>query len=96
MHQFCLLWRVESSKRLAETRYMSTIAVKFGRVIRSLRERRGLSQEALSDLAGLSRSFLGEIERGDAVPSVETLQKLADGLGEKLSFIVCQYEQLNG
>jgi len=95
MHQFCLLWRVESSESLADTGDMSAIAVKFGRVIRSFRERRGLSQEALSDLAGLSRSFLGEIERGDAVPSVETLQKLADALGEKLSFIVCQYEQLN-
>ncbi len=84
-----------SSQNLAETAFVSAIAVKFGRVIRSLRERRGLSQEALSDLAGLSRSFLGEIERGDAVPSVETLQKLADALGEKLSFVVCQYEQLN-
>ena len=80
---------------MSETTHVSAIAVKFGRVIRSLREGRGLSQEALSDLAGLSRSFIGEIERGDAVPSLETLQKLADALGEKLSFVVCQYEQIS-
>lgn len=74
-------------------RYVSTIARRFGRVIRECREQRGLSQEALAELAGLSRSFLGEIERGAAVPSIETLQKLADALGEKLSFMVEKYEQ---
>lgn len=78
-----------------QTHSVSPIAVKFGRVIRILREKRSLSQEALADLAGLSRSFLGEIERGDAVPSIKTLQKLADALGEKLSFVIGQYEQLN-
>jgi len=72
---------------------MSAIAAKFGSVIRGFRESRGLSQEGLAELAGLSRSFLGEIERGDAVPSIETLQKLADAFGEKLSFIVEKYEQ---
>jgi XRE family transcriptional regulator, regulator of sulfur utilization len=80
--------------RAGETQGVSAIAVKFGRVVRSLRERRGLSQEALSSLAGLSRGFLGEIERGDSVPSIETLQKLADALGEKLSYLVSLYEQL--
>jgi len=86
---------VVASAAFEQTASVSAIAVKFGRVLRALRERRGLSQEALSDLAGLSRSFLGEIERGDAVPSIETLQKLADALGEKLSFVVSQYEQLD-
>ena len=73
---------------------MPTIANKFGRVIRACREQRGLSQEALAELAGLSRGFLGEIERGEAVPSVDSLQKLADALGEKLSYVVCKYEEL--
>jgi XRE family transcriptional regulator, regulator of sulfur utilization len=74
---------------------VSSISIKFGRVVRSLRERRSLSQEALSDLAGLSRSFIGEIERGATVPSIETMQKLADALGERLSSVVRQYEELN-
>ncbi|AFK63887.1 hypothetical protein TKWG_20850 [Advenella kashmirensis WT001] len=74
---------------------MSTITIKIGRSVRTLREGRRLSQEALADLAGVSRSFLGEIERGEAVPSIETLQKLADALGEKLSFLITQYERLD-
>lgn len=72
---------------------MSAIANFIGRVIRSNRERRGLSQESLAELAELSRTYLGEIERGEAVPSLITLQKLADALGEKLSTLICQYEQ---
>jgi transcriptional regulator with XRE-family HTH domain len=74
---------------------VTSIAIRFGRVIRNLREQRGLSQEALSELATLSRSFLGEIERGEAIPSLETLQKLSDALGEKLSFVIQQCEQLD-
>lgn len=75
---------------------MSAIAVRFGRVVRSLRERRSLSQESLAELAGLSRSYLGELERGSAMPSLETLQKLADALGEPLTFVIGLYEQEAG
>lgn len=72
---------------------MSAIANKLGRVIRLERERRRLSQEALSELAGMNRSFVGEIERGEATPTVATLQKLADALGIKLSELIKQYEE---
>ncbi len=72
---------------------MTAIATKFGTVIRENRERRGLSQEALAELANLNRSFLGEIERGIAVPSIETMQKLADAFGEKLSTLLSQCEK---
>ena len=78
---------------LLQNSHMSAIAVKFGRVIREVRERRGLSQESLADLAGLSRSFLGEIERGEATPSIETLQKLADAFSERPSYLIALYEQ---
>jgi XRE family transcriptional regulator, regulator of sulfur utilization len=79
--------------QIGETRIVSAIAIKFGRIIRLNREGRSLSQESLAELSGLSRSYLSEIERGAAVPSIETLQKLADALGEKLSFLVVQYEE---
>ena len=72
---------------------MIAIAIKFGLVVRASRESRGLSQEALAELANLNRSYLGEIERGVAVPSIETMQKLAMALGEKLSDLINQCEQ---
>lgn len=72
---------------------MSGIANRLGRVIRFERERRQLSQEALSELAGMNRSFVGEIERGEATPTIVTLQKLADALGLKLSELIKRYEE---
>lgn len=53
----------------------------IGRQIRKLRERRGLSQEALAELAGVSRAYFGRVERGDADLSVTVLHKIAAALG---------------
>ena len=38
--------------------------------IKDLREKKGLSQEALAELVGLSRNAIGSIERGAAIPTV--------------------------
>ena len=72
---------------------MISIATKFGHVIRKNREMRGLSQESLAELSHLNRSFIGEIERGIVTPSIESMDKLANALGEKLSFLVKQCEE---
>lgn len=37
----------------------------FGKIIRELRLERNLSQEKLSELSGLDRSYVSELERGE-------------------------------
>lgn len=37
----------------------------LGRAVRVVRKTRGLSQEALADVAGIDRSHMGKIERGE-------------------------------
>ncbi|TXH06259.1 MAG: XRE family transcriptional regulator [Nevskiaceae bacterium] len=59
---------------------MSTLELRFGRVVRELRERHGWSQERLAEIADLNRSYLGEIERGRVTPSLSTIGKLAAAL----------------
>lgn len=59
---------------------MSAIEKNFGQVIRETRSRQGWSQERLAEVADLNRSYLGEIERGLATPSLSTLDKLATAL----------------
>ncbi|MEA2530312.1 MAG: Helix-turn-helix domain [Thermomicrobiales bacterium] len=54
----------------------------LGDWVRVTRANQGISQRALADRSGLSRSYLCDIERGrGAKPSVATLDKLANALG---------------
>ena len=59
---------------------MSTLVQTFGIAVRQLREARGWSQEELSGHADLNRSYVGEIERGRAIASIVTAEKLAAAL----------------
>lgn len=72
---------------------MSTVIEQFSLVLRQLREERGWSQEQLAERANLNRSYLGEVERGRAVPSLITVSKLAGALGIRLSSFIarCEY-----
>jgi transcriptional regulator with XRE-family HTH domain len=76
---------VGSMKRLSSER--------FGAVIRQLRESRGWSQEHLAGNASLNRSYMGEIERATAVPSLATAEKLALALEVALSDLISRCEQ---
>ena len=59
-----------------------------GRVIRRLRHQQGMTQEILSGLAGISRSHLAEIESGRNNANVETLWRIAEALGMRLSALI--------
>ncbi len=52
----------------------------FAEVLREVRQEKGLSQEALADLAGLHRNYVSEVERGLKSPSLRTLDQLAHAL----------------
>ena len=53
----------------------------FGDVLRELRRRRGLSQEALALEAGIERNYVSLLERGKNSASVRMLFKLCAVLG---------------
>ena len=65
-----------------------------GRIIRELREQRRLTQEVLSGLAAVSRSHLAEIETGHTNANVETLWKISEALGIKMSDLIQMVEQV--
>ena len=60
---------------------MGKISDQIGRRIRQLRKENDLTQEMLSWNAGITVSFLGDIERGKKQPSIESLEKLLFALG---------------
>lgn len=57
----------------------------LGRAIQEARDKRGLTQEALSLETGVHRNYIGGIERGERSPSVEAIIKLAAALDVSLA-----------
>lgn len=56
-------------------------AVRMGHTIRTLRHRRELTLVRLAERTGLSHSFLSQLERGRAQPSMGSLHRIAQALG---------------
>ena len=52
----------------------------IGQKVRFYRKAAGLRQEALAEAAGISTNYLGMIERGEKIPSLETFLAIANAL----------------
>jgi transcriptional regulator with XRE-family HTH domain len=59
---------------------MASARNNFGRSVRERRLAKGLSQEALADLAGLHRTYIGSVERGERNVSLDNIVRLAEAL----------------
>lgn len=64
-----------------------------GRVIQRFREQRKQSQELISGLAGIGRTHLSAIERGERKPTLETFFKIAYALNTRPSTLMAAIEE---
>ena len=60
----------------------------MGKKIRRKRREMDITQEQLAALVGISTSFMGHIERGTRVPSIETLYRICDALGVSADYLM--------
>jgi len=60
---------------------MSDIRRLFGDKVRQYRKSQGISQEELGERANLHYTYIGAIERGEQNLSLESIEKIANGLG---------------
>jgi transcriptional regulator with XRE-family HTH domain len=68
-------------------------AVVVGRVLQKFREKKKQSQELISGFAGIGRTHLSAIERGERKPTLDTFFKIADALGVKPSVLIAAIEE---
>lgn len=72
---------------------MSSLRTSFGRTVREIRLKNGLSQEKLAQRVKVSRNFLGSVERGESSLSLEVAERFAKAVGMRLSDLLLQVER---
>lgn len=56
------------------------VALRFGENLRRSRQLAGLSQEELGERASLHRTEVGKLEKGERLPRIDTLVRLAGAM----------------
>lgn len=67
--------------------------MKVGAEIRRIRQEQKRSQESFADDCGINRTYMGNIERGEKVISIDMAKRLAAGLGLTLSQLFAGIEE---
>jgi transcriptional regulator with XRE-family HTH domain len=70
--------------------YYYAVSAEITRLLQIERKRRRLSKYAVSQRSGVSQSMLSLVERGFRNPSIETMLRIADGVGVDLSKLIKQ------
>jgi len=60
--------------------------------LKKLREEKRLSLDKVSQMTGVSKSMLGQIERGESNPTIATMWKIANGLKVSFTYFLNQIE----
>lgn len=71
-----------------KTKPYSPEAVKLGQAIRARREAMKVSQDVFADLAGMHRSYVGFVERGEQNLTLDTMTRIAAALKVSLAVLV--------
>ena len=65
----------------------------FGLALRTLRKQAGLTQQQVATAAGISRSYLSDMERGERDPTLDTVFRVAGILEVPASGLVAEIER---
>lgn len=76
------------------TSYDSEPAIAFGNAVREKRLHKELSQEALASLASVERSHMGKIERGEHLPNLVLILRLAQALEIRPGTLIDRAQEL--
>ena len=60
----------------------------FGKRVREVRKSKGISQERLAEMAGIDRSYMGNIERGEKNITLKKAYEICDALDIEIQDLV--------
>ncbi|MBK9517991.1 MAG: helix-turn-helix transcriptional regulator [Anaeromyxobacter sp.] len=91
----CAAYRVSTNRSQGvEIRLAVTLRTAFGLAVRKLREARKISQEHLAELAGVHRTYMGAVERGEKNISIDNIERISAALGVRASSVLTRAEDL--
>lgn len=61
--------------------------------VKALRTERGTAQEALGNIAGIERAHMGRIERGEHMPTLALILRIADALECSAALLIEETEK---
>ena len=74
------------------TTFEAAPAQAFGAVVRAARTEDGIAQETLAHMAGIERSHMGKIERGEHMPTLALVLKIARALSRSAGELMLETE----
>lgn len=86
--------RVQPGRPVGTTTYESGPARAFGSAVRAMRLEQGFAQEELAALAGIERSHMGKIERGEHMPTLALILKIASALQRNAADLMAATEKM--
>jgi len=84
-------WEAE---RLQDEQFVREVGrLEAGHQVACLRIERGLTQAQLAELVGTKQPSIARLERGERMPSVAFLEKVADALGARVEVRIRRLEE---
>lgn len=83
---------IQRGRPAGATTFDAVPALAFGAAVRAIRTEDGIAQETLAHLAGIERSHMGKIERGEHMPTLALILKIARALGRSAGELVLEAE----
>ena len=84
---------VQPGRPAGATTFDAELAQAFGAAVRALRTERGIAQESLAHLAGIERSHMGKVERGEHMPTLALILRIAAALNRSAAALIAATEE---
>ena len=84
---------VQRGRPVGSTTYEPEPALAFGQAVRAARMEQGMAQEELAALAEIERSHMGKIERGEHMPTLALILRIAVALNRSAADVIAATEE---